>query len=292
MDLFSSISQQDLLVFLIFIVSAFLVGYLLSWLVGARQAAKWKPEAQKANAELKSLQAEYQSFKDQFATREAELQRAQVEAEETKRQLRPLQEERKRLTAELEETQAELIRLESAVTAQQVTIEDLNDQILGMRTKTQATATAADVPDFPYEPVDAVAEMQSAFNAALQRLAAVEEKLRLIESASRAEAAVEKLFETAEEEEDDDDEARIEAARAIVRAAIAPAPEGQKDDLQQIKGIGPFIEKQLNELGIATYSQIAQLDENLIGHLTTAIQFFPGRIQKDQWVEQAKELVQ
>jgi predicted flap endonuclease-1-like 5' DNA nuclease/archaellum component FlaC len=292
MDIFSSISQQDLLVFLIFIVSAFLVGYLLSWLVGARQAAKWKPEAQKANAELKSLQAEYQSFKDQFATREAELQRAQVEAEENRRQLRPLQEERKRLTAELEETQAELIRLESAVTAQQVTIEDLNDQILGTRTKTQATATTADVPDFPpYESVDAVAEMQSAFNAALQRLAAVEEKLRLIESASHAEAAVEQLFESVEEEEEDDDEARIEAARAIVRAAIAPAPEGQKDDLQQIKGIGPFIEKQLNELGVATFEQIAQLDENLIGHLTTAIQFFPGRIQKDQWVEQAKELV-
>ena len=291
MDLFSSISQQALLVFLIFIVSAFLVGYLLSWIVGARQAAKWKPEAQKANAELKSLQAEYQSFKDQFATREAELQRAQVEAEENRRQLRPLQEERKRLTAELEETQAELIRLESAVTAQQVTIEDLNDQILGMRTKTQDTATTADVPDFaPYESVDAVAEMQSAFNAALQRLAAVEGKLRLIESASHAEAAVEQLFETAEEEEDDN-EARIEAARAIVRAAIAPAPEGQKDDLQQIKGIGPFIEKQLNELGIATFEQIAQLDENLIGHLTTAIQFFPGRIQKDQWVGQAKELV-
>ena len=58
-----------------------------------------------------------------------------------------------------------------------------------------------------------------------------------------------------------------------------------------IDGIGPFIENKLNEIGIFTFEQIAQLDEELIDHITDAIQFFPGRIQRDDWVGQAKKLM-
>ena len=36
-----------------------------------------------------------------------------------------------------------------------------------------------------------------------------------------------------------------------------------KDDLQVIKGIGPFIEEKLNALGITTYRQIANMTAKL-----------------------------
>ena len=64
-----------------------------------------------------------------------------------------------------------------------------------------------------------------------------------------------------------------------------------KDDLQVIKGIGPFIEEKLNALGITTYRQIANMDAELETQVNEAIEFFPGRVKRDQWVAQAKILL-
>ncbi len=85
------------------------------------------------------------------------------------------------------------------------------------------------------------------------------------------------------------------AARDEVTAAIGDklpsASESDKDDLTRIKGIGAFLEKKLNGLGVYTYGQISQLDAPLIEKVTTAIEFFPGRIKRDDWVGQAARLM-
>ena len=49
-----------------------------------------------------------------------------------------------------------------------------------------------------------------------------------------------------------------------------------KDDLQVIKGIGPFIEEKLNALGITTYRQIANMTAKLEDQVNEAIEFFPS----------------
>ncbi len=72
---------------------------------------------------------------------------------------------------------------------------------------------------------------------------------------------------------------------------IKRVAKSDKNNLKLIDGIGPFIENKLNDIGIYTFEQIAQLDEELIDHITDAIQFFPGRIQRDDWVGQAKKLM-
>ena len=64
-----------------------------------------------------------------------------------------------------------------------------------------------------------------------------------------------------------------------------------KDDLQVIKGIGPFIEEKLNALGITTYRQLANMTAKLETQVNEAIEFFPGRVKRDQWVAQAKILL-
>ncbi len=64
----------------------------------------------------------------------------------------------------------------------------------------------------------------------------------------------------------------------------------EKDDLQIINGIGPGIEKKLNTLGIYSFRQISELTEESIKQLTESIKFFPGRIDRDRWVEQASKL--
>ncbi len=86
-------------------------------------------------------------------------------------------------------------------------------------------------------------------------------------------------------------EAKASAAKAQLSGAIGTkikkASAADKDDLQRISGVGPFIEKKLNDLGIYTFEQISQFDGELVQIVTDAIAFFPGRIQRDDWVGQA-----
>ena len=68
---------------------------------------------------------------------------------------------------------------------------------------------------------------------------------------------------------------------------VRPVEPGEKDDLTKIKGIGPFIEKRLNMIGIYTFLQLAELSPDMIDRVGAAIEFFPHRIIKDNWVGQA-----
>ena len=71
-------------------------------------------------------------------------------------------------------------------------------------------------------------------------------------------------------------------------AGIA-APAGGADDLKLIKGIGPRNEKACNALGIYQFAQIADWtpDEAVwIGHHIA----FPGRIEREHWIAQARLL--
>ena len=77
----------------------------------------------------------------------------------------------------------------------------------------------------------------------------------------------------------------------VTRIFSAKAALVVKDDLQVIKGIGPFIEEKLNALGITTYRQLANMTSKLETQVNEAIEFFPGRVKRDQWVAQAKILL-
>jgi predicted flap endonuclease-1-like 5' DNA nuclease len=87
--------------------------------------------------------------------------------------------------------------------------------------------------------------------------------------------------------------ARVKAkAEQIDFNRIGKASEVEKDDLKKIKGVGPFLEKKLNALGIYTFAQIANFTDQDKEVVNDAIEFFPGRISRDDWVGQAKNLQQ
>ncbi len=69
----------------------------------------------------------------------------------------------------------------------------------------------------------------------------------------------------------------------------AAAPEGGADDLKKIKGVGPGLEKTLNELGIYTFAQIADWGAAEIAWVDARLKF-KGRIERDDWVAQARSL--
>ena len=93
------------------------------------------------------------------------------------------------------------------------------------------------------------------------------------------------------EEKKAEDLKRIKAnASKIDFKVLGVAKESEKDDLKAIKGIGPFIEEKLNALGIYTYSQMSKMKGELEDQVNEAIEFFSGRVKRDEWVKQAKEL--
>jgi predicted flap endonuclease-1-like 5' DNA nuclease len=69
------------------------------------------------------------------------------------------------------------------------------------------------------------------------------------------------------------------------------AIESEKDDLKMISGIGPFIEERLHALDIFTFRQISKFTPEDINTINDAIEYFSGRIERDEWVAQALELV-
>ncbi|AQG78796.1 hypothetical protein [Spirosoma montaniterrae] len=71
---------------------------------------------------------------------------------------------------------------------------------------------------------------------------------------------------------------------------IGIATAAQADDLKVIVGVGPFLEKKLHAIGIYTFRQIANFTPEDVEKVNDIIEFFPGRIERDNWVGQAAEL--
>jgi predicted flap endonuclease-1-like 5' DNA nuclease/peptidoglycan hydrolase CwlO-like protein len=62
------------------------------------------------------------------------------------------------------------------------------------------------------------------------------------------------------------------------------------DDLKKIHGVGPKIEKLLNGMGITSFLQVANFSPEDIETVTMALDAFPGRIERDDWVGSADQL--
>ena len=65
-----------------------------------------------------------------------------------------------------------------------------------------------------------------------------------------------------------------------------------RDDLKRIKGVGPAIEKTLNEMGIYRYEQIAAMSEYEIDRVAQRLKGFHSRIYREDWMGQARELLE
>ena len=81
-----------------------------------------------------------------------------------------------------------------------------------------------------------------------------------------------------------------------VAAPASPAPEGKPkiaaavgrpDDLRKIKGVGPKLNTLLGDLGVARFDQIAVWGAAEIAEVDGYLGNFKGRIERDNWVDQA-----
>ncbi len=73
------------------------------------------------------------------------------------------------------------------------------------------------------------------------------------------------------------------------KAPPTKMPAGKPDNLKLIKGIGPQNESRLNGLGVRQFAQIAGWSKKDQAHYGDVLAF-PGRIEREEWVKQAKVL--
>ena len=97
-------------------------------------------------------------------------------------------------------------------------------------------------------------------------------------------SAIQELDADEDEDEPDDDDVDEEPS------AVVETMNGSKDDLKQIKGVGPAIEKTLNELGIFRFDQIADMSEYDIDRVANRLRGFRSRIYREDWIGQARDL--
>ena len=80
-------------------------------------------------------------------------------------------------------------------------------------------------------------------------------------------------------------------AAAPKKAAAAPkkAAAAGGDDLKQLSGVGPALEKKLHAAGVTTFAQVAAWTEADVAAMDEKLSF-KGRIEREGWIAQAAEL--
>jgi predicted flap endonuclease-1-like 5' DNA nuclease len=88
------------------------------------------------------------------------------------------------------------------------------------------------------------------------------------------------------------DEGTTQATAGSRPEALDAARGGKADDLKQIKGIGPKLEKLCNSLGFYHFDQIASWTTDEVAWMDANLEGFRGRVTRDEWVAQAKLLAE
>ena len=87
----------------------------------------------------------------------------------------------------------------------------------------------------------------------------------------------------------------IESTTAAKQSSVnllASPTHGEPDDLKRINGVGPSLEKMLHNIGVYYFWQIAEWSDQDVLDVDAMLDAFKGRIQRDNWVKQAKALAE
>ena len=83
--------------------------------------------------------------------------------------------------------------------------------------------------------------------------------------------------------------AKAPAAKKAAKSAKAEAAPAAADDLKKLTGVGPALEKKLIAAGITSYAQIAAWTDADVAAIDEQLSF-KGKIEREGWIDQAKEL--
>lgn len=317
-QLFSNLGTEQSILILSWLIIAFLFGLLAGYFLRNRYVNELNRQLEEKDQLLTARQLELDQVQHELSLKEADLKRAAFEAEEAQLKIRRGAEEVARLNQLVASAQVELDKTKAEEQASASIINDLNDQILGLKTKNaqlvEGGATPVDVPvGGSGETLDRLAAIEMQLARLTEENSAL---LRKLGESSEGPFAEQQPLPTTDAQPTPETNISEPAGEFFVPKVIPAEPEpvqetpnfgnepstlfnadkvllrtGDKNDLTAIEGIGPFLEKKLNDAGVFTYTDIAAWDAEKIAEITTKISFFEGRIEKDDWVGQAKKLI-
>ena len=172
--------------------------------------------------------------------------------------------------AGLAERDARIVELEAASKAKDAEVARLNRETQGLSAKST------------------IAERDARIQELERRVVAQPSAATSGEQASRAPSSPSPSGANVTGNEPTKDEAVAKVAEIARRTAgVGLAVD---DDLKKVHGIGPVIEKTLKGLGITSYRQVARFEPDDIAYVTAALEGFPGRIERDDWMGSAAAL--
>ncbi|MCP3927850.1 MAG: DUF1049 domain-containing protein [Bacteroidetes bacterium] len=295
-NFFDSFFTIESIAAMVLAILAFLFGVLFGYVVWGTRMRRYRRSLAEKEKELANLSEQINNQQEQLELKEADLQKASFEIAELKEKVRLVELEKEQLQTDLLSVNVQLEKLEASNKTYLATIEDLNNQILGLKTKNNQLLLELEKEDDTWNDL---ARMQSTYNATLSRLETIENKLDKLEGDNavlKTELSDIKSIPVATPVVEYNDESDLSAIaeESLLKKALGERielePSEERDDLQQIEGVGPFIEQKLNTLGIYTYEQISQFNTENIDEITDALDYFPGRIERDDWVGQAAKL--
>lgn len=128
-------------------------------------------------------------------------------------------------------------------------------------------------------------------NTLRARLVRAESNARELSSAFRAEAQLRSEFVDAHAASSAALRARVAELEVALASAKAEPKPNEPIGLRRIRGIGPAYERALLAIGITQVAQIAALTPEEIAKIAGLIKAQPDRIQRDDWIGQARKLV-
>jgi predicted flap endonuclease-1-like 5' DNA nuclease len=196
------------------------------------------------------------------------------------------------LTGRVDASATELAALTTSLAASRSTEEDLRGQLAELDNAASASA----------DQHRQLADLETRLTAAIQERDGATAELRELE-AFHAECTDRRAAEPAAVAEDPEDESLSpsteptppedlrdkDAAIARVAARTRGAGPVVEDDLKKIHGVGPKLAGLLKNMDITSFRQVANFTPDDIPHVTAALDAFPGRIERDDWMASAAE---
>lgn len=196
---------------------------------------------------------------------EARIKKLQRDLEDWQNRLPPLIEKYRQRNADAEKLEEELDHANERIAELEATAELAQTRVEAVRDP----ETLTDGRDASNDPIDRQYDEDSG-----------EEEPEEAAAEERSEESVEDSDIEIPNEHDDVDEDN----------ALVTTMTHARDRLQAIKGVGPAIEKTLNEMGIFSYQQIAEMSEYDIDRVANRLKGFRTRIYREDWIGQARDL--
>lgn len=277
---------------------SFLFGTFFGLATRGKRLRQLKREVKLQADNIEELKKKVEELTEEVDLKDADLQKAKFEIDDLRAKMQRIESENNKLYSEMNTAKDTIKSLRNTNQTYADSIDGMTQEVSELKSQNSQLSNKLLQGE---EAMSDIVSMQSMHNATQRKLNELEAKMNRMEAENEGlRTQLGGGSPPRQTEMDESDVAPDSFDDKAFRAETSSAKAGdrlihtrrEKDDLTLINGIGPFIEQKLNQAGVHTYDEISRWDNTTIQRITKKIQFFPGRIQDDNWVEQAARLSQ